>query len=260
VAKEYGVPFHALVQEPGKLAHGSDVQIEERAAAELLRFQNRLLIDGTCGKIAARYPAFDVTPASLISLLVGFDEVFTPDTFRQRYGGESCSTNPPRQSERKYLLIYGVPQQTGYTYLGHALKAENAAGILVPEMRPELWGARVVVPELVKRDLPTTIIADNMMGTLFAQGEIRRLYLFYQRLSTYGPDGICGSALAALLAKAHRVAVELFEAETATPAFGDRDVSTFLGERVLPPGVAVHRLGTESMAWSLFRENSETTA
>jgi methylthioribose-1-phosphate isomerase len=260
VAKEYDVPFHALVQQPGKLAHGSDVQIEERPAAELLRFQNRSLIDGPCGKIAARYPAFDVTPASLISLLIGFDDVFTPDAFRQRYGVESWSANPPRQTERKYLLIYGVPQQTGYTYLGHAFKAENATGILVPEMRPELWGARVVAPELVKRDLPATIIADNMMGTLFAQGEIRRLYLFYRRVSAHGPDGICGSALAALLAKAHRVAVELFEAETETQALVDRDVSTFLGQRVLPPGVAVQRFGTESMAWSLFRENSETTA
>jgi methylthioribose-1-phosphate isomerase len=260
VAKEYGVPVHVLVQEPGKLAQGSDVQIEERPAAELLLFQNRSLIDRAYGNIAARYPAFDITPASLVSFLIGFENVFTPDTFRRQYGGESPPVNPVRQTERQYLLLYGLPQQTGYTYLGHALKAEEAAGILVPEMRPELWGAHVVAPELVKKDLPATMIADNMMGTLFAQGEIQRLYLFYQRLSTDGPNGICGSALAALLAKAHGVPVELLEGQTETRPVPDRDVSTLLGHRVLPTGVAIQPLGTESMPWSLFRDNSGTNS
>jgi methylthioribose-1-phosphate isomerase len=258
LAKEYGVPFYALVQEPGKIAQGSEIQIEERPAAELLRFQNRSLIRDPSGKIAARYPAFDITPASLVSFLIAFDGVFTPDTFRQKYGGKSALASPAPHTEGKYLLVYGMPQPTGYTYLGHALRAEKALGILVPEMRPELWGARVVAPKLVKRDLPATIVSDNMMGTLFARGEIQRLYLFYRGLSERGPHGICGSALAALLAKAHGVGVELLEAETETEAPADRDVSTFLGERVITPGVAVHALRTDSMPWSLFREKSGT--
>jgi methylthioribose-1-phosphate isomerase len=256
VAKEYGVPFYVLVQDPGKLAQGNDVEIEERPAAELLSFQERPLMVEGCGNVAARYPAFDITPAALISSLIGFDDLFTPESFRKRYQGESAPARLIRRSQGKYLLVYGVPQQTGYTYLGHALKAERAASILVPEMRPELRGAHLVVRELLKRDLPATMISDNMMGTLFAQGEIHRLYLFYHRLSAQGPDGICGSALAALLAKAHGVPVELLEAQAESPVLADRDVSTFLGQRVLPAGASVYPVANETMPWSLFKENS----
>ena len=84
-----------------------------------------------------------------------------------------------------------------------ALKAEQAASILVPEMRPQLWGAQVVARELLKRRAPTTLISDNVMGTLFAQGEIRKLYLFYENLAAEGPSGICGSLLAVQLARLH---------------------------------------------------------
>ena len=41
MAKEYGVPFHALVQDPRSLARGTDVPIEERPAEELLTFRGR---------------------------------------------------------------------------------------------------------------------------------------------------------------------------------------------------------------------------
>ncbi len=44
MAKEYGVPFHALVQDPRSLATGDDVPIEERPAAELLTFQGQTLV------------------------------------------------------------------------------------------------------------------------------------------------------------------------------------------------------------------------
>ena len=60
---------------------------------------------------------------------------------------------------------------------------------------------------------PTTLISDNMMGTLFAQGEIRKLCLFYDGLSERGPRGICGSLLAVRLACHHKVPIELLASE-----------------------------------------------
>ncbi|MGH7824758.1 MAG: hypothetical protein ACREQ7_06235 [Candidatus Binatia bacterium] len=254
-AKEHGVPFYVLVQDPGKLAKGTDVQIEERPGAELLNFQGRPLLIEAGAKVAARYPAFDVTPASFISFLIGFDDLFTPESFRQRYGGRSSGSSPSRQEQGKYLLVYGVPQETGYLYLRGALKAERAESLLVPEMRPQLWGAHLVGRDLLEKDLPTTMISDSMMGTLFAQGEILRVYLFYQRLSEEGPTGVCGSALVALLAKEHRVPVELLEGQAAIEPVADRDVSTFLGQPVLPSAVSVYPLENETMPWSLFKEN-----
>src|SRR5688572_3158519 len=79
MAKEYGVPFYALVQDPRSLATASDVPIEERPGVELLFFQGRPLVASNDPGVNARYPAFDVTPAGLITHLIGFDDLFTPE-------------------------------------------------------------------------------------------------------------------------------------------------------------------------------------
>ena len=83
----------------------------------------------------------------------------------------------------QYLLVYGVPNKQNYAFLAHALKAEQAQSVLVPEMRPQLWGARVVARELLTRNTPATLISDNMMGTLVRPGpDSASLYLFYERV------------------------------------------------------------------------------
>lgn len=251
-AREHAVPFYALVQEPGQIARGEEVAIEERPLAELFAFQGKSYApEGLQG----RYPAFDVTPASLISRLIGFDGVFTPESFREKY----LKTSPPAQDGKKerekYLLVYGIPQQNSYSYLRHALKAEKCSSLLIPEMRPELWGVHVVARQLLERKIPTTLISDNMMGTLFAQGQIRRLCLFYTELGEKGPGGICGSLLAALLARAHKVPVELLAAERIERSgVEDRDVSTFMGQRVSPEGVAIYPVERELIPWPLLKE------
>ncbi len=254
MAREYGVPFFALVQDPGQLAHGSDVPLEERPVHELLTFQEQPLIAGGADKLAGRYPAFDVTPAALIDHLIGFDDLFTPASFAKKYS----TTPPPAAPDRKevaerYLLVYGVPKKESYAFLAHALKAEQAERILVPEMRPEHWGAQVIAPELLRRDVPATLIADNMMGTLFAQGQIRKLYLFYNELDPIGPRGICGALLAVRLARAHEVAIELLESDGGKDCPADHDVSTFLGKPIMPPRAAVYPLQKEIVPWALLQ-------
>lgn len=251
MAKEYNIPFYALVQEPGPLAKGEDVVIEERPVAELFTFQGRSYIpEGLKG----RYPAFDLTPSSLISSLIGFDGAFTPESFRQRFEKSSPVARNDRGKKESYLLLYGIPKRDSYPYLAHALKAEEVPTVLVPEMRPGLWGVHVIARELRERDIPTTLISDNMMGAFFALGQIKRLYLFYSELSEKGPVGMCGSLLALLLARAHGVAVELL-ASTEGEASLDRDVSTFLGQRVSTDGVLIYPIEKETLPWSLFKEN-----
>ena len=201
MAKEYGIPFYALVQDPGGLARGEDVPIEERSAKELLVFQGEPLLADCGDKLAGRYPAFDVTPAALITRLIGFDDLFTPERFRQRYlKGSAVASQNGKKTTEKYLLVYGLPRTDSYSFLAHALKAEEAQRILIPEMRPQLWGARVVARELLRRQVPATLISDNMMGTLFAQRQIQQSVLILQRawcrgtkrnlrLTTGGPSG-----------------------------------------------------------------------
>ena len=120
-------------------------------------------------------------------------------------------------------------------------------------MRPQLWGARHIAPELLKHNIPTTLISDNMMGTLFAHGEIAKLCFFYDRLTADGPEGICGSLLAVQLARLHGVQIELFSAEVRNEPTIDRDVSTFLGEPICPAGVTVRGLGAEAVPWALLK-------
>jgi methylthioribose-1-phosphate isomerase len=121
-------------------------------------------------------------------------------------------------------------------------------------MRPQLWGARVVARELLKRQVPATLISDNMMGTLFAQRQIQQLYLFYSKLTEQGPQGICGSLLAARLAHAHGVAIELRESEETTEIPADADVSTFLGRKMIPSKVSVYPIEKEILPWALLQK------
>jgi methylthioribose-1-phosphate isomerase len=164
------------------------------------------------------------------------------------------------KTREKYLLVFGLPRKENYSFLAHALKAEQAERILIPEMRPQLWGARVVAREVLGRQLPATLISDNMMGTLFAQGQIQQLYLFYSELGVEGPKGICGSLLAARLARAHGVPIELLEAEVTKELPADVDVSTFLGRKMIPSQVAVYPLEKEVLPWALLKTEKDGRA
>ena len=247
----YGIPFYALVQEPGSLANGSAVPIEERPVRELLTFQGSALApEGVQGS----YPAFDVTPAELISRLIGFDEVFTPAGYRRKY--QKFPVEPARaaQNEKSFVLLYGVPREDNYRRLSSVLTAERAQAFLVPEMRPGLWGAQVVAHKLLEGRLPTTIVSDNMMGIFFARGQVRRVVLFGSELGENEVKGICGLLLAALLARAHNVPIEVLAAAPEMSAPLDRDVTTFLGHRLCPMGVEAYPVGPDIVARNLFHD------
>jgi methylthioribose-1-phosphate isomerase len=258
MAKEYGVPFHALVQDPRSVATGNDVPIEERPVSEVLFFRGQRLIASTDHRIEVRYPAFDVTPAALITHLVGFDDLYTPETFRRKFQIEPRVIDKDTKPSRNYLVVYGIPAENQYSYLISALKAEQSESFLVPEMRPQLWGAQVVIPALLERKAPATLISDNMMGTLFAQGEIKKLCLFYGGLTEAGPRGICGSLLAVQLARLHGVSVELLGGKPPQDATIDRDGSTFLGTKICPAGVSVRAAEAEVVPWALFRDQKNS--
>src|SRR5262245_33071607 len=137
MAKKYGIPFHVLVQDPGSLVRGDDVTIEERSAAELLEFQGRPLVAEATVNLACRYPAFDMTPASLISSLVGFDHLFTPESFRKKYlKMPSTAGKNGSQPFAQYLIVYDGTSTQYYPYLTHAFKAKQACRVLLQEIRP----------------------------------------------------------------------------------------------------------------------------
>ncbi len=250
MAKEYGIPFYALVQDPGNLLTGRHVTIEERPVAELLTFKGRSI---TLEGVRGRYPAFDVTPAALISHLIRYDGVYTPDTFREKFQQDSSEGEIETREQKRLVLLYGVPHSDDYAQLSHALKDEQADGFLVPEMRPQLWGAQEVAQEFIQRGMSTTLISDNMMGIFFAQKEIRCVYLFYQKLDENGPVGICGSLLVARLAQIHEVPIKLLRSGETPPQSLDDTVTTFVGQQVCPEEVSPHPIEKERIPWSLLK-------
>jgi len=244
MAKEYGIPFYALVQDPGHLPTGGHVPIEERPVTELFNFQGHSIApEGVQG----RYPAFDVTPAVLLSYLIRYDGVFTPDSFREKFQQDSVEKEIEKKEKKRLILLYGIPRNDDYTQLLEAFKDEQADGMLVPEVRPQLWGTQEVARELIQRGISTTLISDNMMGTFFAQEEIRRVYLFYHELDENGPVGICGSLLTARLAQVHGVPIKLLGSGETQQQPLDGTVATFMGQRVCPEEVTIYPVPSQKI-------------
>ena len=254
MAREYGIPFYALVQDPRSLNEGSEVYIEERSASELLTFQGKSLLAGGNHEITARYPAFDVTPGGLITHLVGFEDLYTPETYRERFHYQPAANGGKPKQRGKFVMVYGIPTIDQLRFLSNELRVERGETILVPEMRPQLWGAQNVAPALLSQKLPTTLISDNMMGTLCAQGEIRKLCLFYEAMKDQGPRGICGSLLAVQLARLHGVPIEILPGDGHPGPAIDRDAATFLGLKVCPEGVSVPVVENEIVPWALLSD------
>jgi methylthioribose-1-phosphate isomerase len=71
-ADAFGVPFHAMVQAPDRLAHTSaDVPIEYRDGTEVL-------VPGANPAIRGLYPAFDITPPRFVTTVVTDRGPFSP--------------------------------------------------------------------------------------------------------------------------------------------------------------------------------------
>ena len=127
-----------------------------------------------------------------------------------------------------------MPNKQNYAFLTHALKAEQAHSILVPEMRPQLWQYELVA-RAITLDMSSTLISDRSWEPCLPKAKFK-LCLFYDGLSEQGPRGICGSLLAVHLARHHNVPIELLASEALDGAGADRDVSTFLGQKICPAG------------------------
>ncbi|ROO85785.1 methylthioribose-1-phosphate isomerase [Actinocorallia herbida] len=82
-AREFGVPYYALVHAPDPHAPGlADVAMEDRDGAEVLHvLGHRTAAEGTRGF----YPAFDATPPRLVTRIVTERGVFAPDRLADHF-------------------------------------------------------------------------------------------------------------------------------------------------------------------------------
>lgn len=82
LAKHFGVPFYSFVQPPGNTKSIKDIQIEYRPKEEMLVFEKKRLAPKSQDAI---YPSFDVVPSSLITGLIFFDKIYTPEEFAKKW-------------------------------------------------------------------------------------------------------------------------------------------------------------------------------
>lgn len=78
--------------------------------------------------------------------------------------------------------------------------------VFVDETRPVLQGARLTAWELMKEEIPATLITDNMSGFLMKQGKINKIIVGSDRIAANGDAANkIGTYSLAVLAKAHRI-------------------------------------------------------
>jgi methylthioribose-1-phosphate isomerase len=83
-AREFGVPFLAMVQAPDREAlTATDVPIEYRSGDEVLTVQGRRIVHGR--DITGHYPAFDVTPPRFVTSVVTDRGAFAPGALADYY-------------------------------------------------------------------------------------------------------------------------------------------------------------------------------
>lgn len=142
------------------------------------------------------------------------------------------------------------------TALGAILWAVHKEGkkltVYADETRPLLQGARLTTFELLKSDIPVTLICDNMAGFLMSRGHITKVIVGADRIAMNGDvANKIGTYTVAVLAHHHGipfyVAAPLSTVDPEAQTGADipieernpQEVTTFGGVSVAPTGVAV---------------------
>lgn len=118
------------------------------------------------------------------------------------------------------------------------------------ETRPFLQGARLTAFELMKADIPVTLITDNSVGSLMQQGVIDVVVVGADRIAANGDAANkIGTYMVAVLAKTHHIPFYVAAPRsTIDPTLADgngipieqrnpKEVTYFNGKAVAPPNV-----------------------
>jgi methylthioribose-1-phosphate isomerase len=87
-----------------------------------------------------------------------------------------------------------------------AVEAGHKIDVYADETRPFLQGARLTAWELMHDNIPTTVLCDNMAGTLMRQGKIQAVVVGADRIAANGDvANKIGTYTVAVLAKEHNI-------------------------------------------------------
>ena len=133
-----------------------------------------------------------------------------------------------------------------------AIHAGKKVAVIADETRPFLQGARLTAWELMKDDIPVTVITDNMAGHIMKQGKIDCVVVGADRIAANGDAANkIGTYMVAVLAKQHNipfyVAAPLSTVDLATTTGDDipieqrdpKEVTHLRDYQLTPDGVGV---------------------
>lgn len=133
-----------------------------------------------------------------------------------------------------------------------AIQAGKKLSVFADETRPFLQGSRLTAWELMKDGIPTTLIADNMAGSMMRQGKIQAVIVGADRIAANGDvANKIGTYSVAVLAKEHNIpfyvaapwsTVDMnMESGEGIPIEqrSAREVTHHAGKQVAPEGVLV---------------------
>jgi len=133
-----------------------------------------------------------------------------------------------------------------------AVESGKKLHVFADETRPFLQGSRLTAWELLKDDIPTTLISDNMAGAMMQQGKIDAVIVGADRIAANGDvANKIGTYTVAVLAKEHGipfyVAAPLSTLDLETPdgsrvpieQRASKEVTHIAGKQIAPDGVKV---------------------
>jgi methylthioribose-1-phosphate isomerase len=133
-----------------------------------------------------------------------------------------------------------------------AVEAGKKIHVYADETRPFLQGSRLTAWELMKDDIPTTVISDNMAGAMMKQGKIGAVIVGADRIAANGDvANKIGTYTVAVLAKEHGLpfyvaapisTVDLETAEGSGIPIEQRnpaEITHIAGKAMTPPGVGI---------------------
>ncbi len=133
-----------------------------------------------------------------------------------------------------------------------AVEAGHHIDVLADETRPYLQGARLTAWELMKDNIPTTVLCDNMAGHLMSKGRIQAVIVGADRIAANGDAANkIGTYSVSILAKEHGIPFYVaapFNTIDMETAHGDdipieqrspREVTHSNGKQMTPDGVGI---------------------
>jgi methylthioribose-1-phosphate isomerase len=170
-----------------------------------------------------------------------------------RFGGELLMNNSTVLTHcNAGALATGGVWGTALGVIRGAVNAGKAIAVIADETRPYLQGSRLTAWELMKDDIPVTLITDNMSGYMMQQGKVQAVVVGADRIAANGDTANkIGTYMVAVLAKANNipfyVAAPLSTIDLNTPTGkgipieerNEREVTHYKESQLAPDGVAV---------------------